>query len=263
MSPADLDKYLLVAVGTLPVVVSAPHGGKLSLPGVPDRRGEGVDQFVTVRDVNTDQIAERFAAACGKALGGRPFLVVARFSRRQVDANRPAAGAYESDAARPYYDAYHAALRKHCEAVRRAWGRGLVLDIHGQSAKADTVFRGTARLSSVKLLLDRVVALLRDRFGDKAVNGPDGLLGALAARGVTVFPPVGGPADAAENPRFGGGHITRTYGAAGDTGLDAVQLEFGGDYSQPAALDRTAADLAAAVAKFGKAYLPAERLRGS
>lgn len=246
--PADLDKYLLVRPGTLPVVLSAPHGGRLPLPGVPDRKGEGVEQFVTVRDVNTDQLAERFAAAVERKLGGRPYLVVARFTRRHVDANRPPEGAYESDRARPYYDAYHDVLRSHCEAVRKGWGRGLVIDIHGQGAKADTIFRGTAKQTSV--------ALLKERFGWKAVAGPDSLLGALAAKGHTVFPPPDGPADAAENPRFGGGYITRTYGAAGRFGLDAIQLEFGGDYTRAAKLGATADDLAEALARFAKAYLP-------
>ena len=250
--PPDLDQFLLVRAGTLPVVVSAPHGGKLPLPGVADRKGDGVEQFVTVRDVNTDQLAERFAAACEKTSGGRPFLVVARFTRKHVDANRPADGAYEGRQAKPYYDAYHAALKAHCLAVRKGWGRGLVIDCHAQGLKADTIFRGTARRTSV--------ALLRERFGWPAVAGPDSLLGGLAAKGHAVFPPVAGPEDAAENPRYGGGFITRTYGAAGDTGLDAVQLEFGGDYTRANKLDATAADLAEALARFRKAYLPAEKL---
>jgi N-formylglutamate amidohydrolase len=250
--PADLDNYLTVHAGTLPVVLSAPHGGRLPLPGVADRTGAGVEQFVTVRDVNTDLLAERFAAAIDKVLGGKPFLVVARFTRKHVDANRPAAGAYESAAARPYYDAYHAALKAYCASVRKGWGRGLLLDLHGQAAKADTVFRGTVKLSSV--------ALLRDRFGMKAVTGPDSLLGALAARRHTVFPPPDGPADAAEHPRFGGGHITRTYGAAGGTGLDAMQLEFGGNCTRANSLDATAKDLAEALARFARTYLPAEKL---
>ena len=250
--PADLDKFLLVKAGTIPVVVSAPHGGRLPLPGVGDRTGLGVDQFVTVRDTNTDVLAEKFAAACETPLGGRPYLVVAKFTRKHVDANRPADGAYEDDKAKPYYDAYHAALRGHCEAVRKQWGRGLVIDCHAQGAKANTIFRGTAKRTSV--------ALLKQRFGWAGVTGPDSFLGALAAKGRTIFPPVGGPEEAAENPSFGGGYITRTYGAAGTTGLDAVQLEFGGDFTRTGELDRTAADLAAALGVSAKKYLPGERL---
>lgn len=246
--PANLDRFVLIQPGTVPVVLSAPHGGRLSLPGVPPRKGEGVAQFTTVRDVNTDRLAEKFAAAVEKKMGGRPYLVIARFSRKQIDVNRPPERAYESDLAKPYYDAYHDALRSHCEAVRASWGRGLVIDIHGQGAKADTIFRGTARQTSV--------ALLKERFGWNAVAGPDSLLGAMAAKGHTVYPSPSGPADAAENPQFGGGYITRTYGAAGKHGLDAVQLEFGGAYTGTAKLDRTANDLAESLARFTKAYLP-------
>jgi N-formylglutamate amidohydrolase len=246
--PLDPADFLTTKAGTLPVVVSAPHGGSKPLPGVADRKGAGVSQFVTVRDTNTDRLAEAFAAAIERELGGRPFLVVAHFTREHVDANRPPDGAYESDTAKPVYDAYHAALRSHCEAVRTKWGRGLVLDLHAQGAKADTVFRGTARLSSLKLL--------RDRFGMAAITGPDSLLGAFAARGRTVFPGPGAPPETAEHPRYTGGYITRTYGAAGSTGLDAMQLEFGADYTRTAAVETTAADLAAALTAFAGKYLP-------
>ena len=41
------------------------------------------------------------------------------------------------------------------EAVRKQWGAGLLLDIHGQGSEIDTIFRGTAGGQSVKHLLDR------------------------------------------------------------------------------------------------------------
>ena len=84
--PEDL---VIVRKGTLPVIVSAPHGGRREVPGVPARKGTGIDQFATVRDENTDALAELFAAELEKKLGGRPGVVVARFDRRFIDANRP------------------------------------------------------------------------------------------------------------------------------------------------------------------------------
>src|SRR5947208_318345 len=87
----DLDKYVVVQKGTLPIILSAPHGGTLALAKVPERKGgEGVAQFVTVRDVNTDLLATKLAEAVSKQLPGKPYLVVAKFSRKYIDANRPA-----------------------------------------------------------------------------------------------------------------------------------------------------------------------------
>src|SRR6202012_5569180 len=132
--PADL---VFVQKGTLPIIVSAPHGGKKATPGGPERRGVGVKQFATVRDTNTDLLAEQFAAALEKQLGGKLWVVVARFDRSYLDANRPRDGAYEVEAAKPYYDAYHGPLAAACRAVKEKHGAGLLLDIHGQGAFAN------------------------------------------------------------------------------------------------------------------------------
>lgn len=252
MAPLERAGFVTIEAGTIPVIVSAPHGGSLRIPGVPDRVGGGaVKQFVTVRDTNTREFAQAFAAQLEREFGGKPFVVVAHFDRKQIDANRPAADATEDPRARPYYDAYHAALKSHTEAVRKNWGRGLLLDLHGHAADAKTTFRGTGKKQSVQSLLDR--------YGEKALSGPNSLLGALSAKGHTVFPPLSEP-ETPENPRFNGGHIVRTYGSGAGTGIDAIQLELGGDARARRAIPAFARDLAQATRAFAKEYLPAEPL---
>jgi N-formylglutamate amidohydrolase len=245
----DLGQLLTVRKGTLPVLISAPHGGRLAIPGAAVRKGVGVEKFVTVNDTNTDQLAEKLAAALKTELGGEPYVVIARFRRTFVDANRPPEGGYESDLTKPVYVAYHTAMREACAEIQKGWGRGLVLDLHGQAAKADTIFRGTNDL--------KTVARLADRFGRKAVTGPDSVLGVLAKKGYAVFP--ANDSDEKEDKRFNGGYISKTYGGSSGTGLDALQLELGGDHRSRKNLDAFAADLAVGVKAFTKAYLPAAR----
>ncbi|MCU0705884.1 MAG: hypothetical protein MUF18_18095 [Fimbriiglobus sp.] len=51
---------LVVArAGEVPVVVTAPNGGRQPLLGAPPRRGDGLGQFVVVNDTNTELLAER------------------------------------------------------------------------------------------------------------------------------------------------------------------------------------------------------------
>lgn len=245
----DLGKLLTVRKGTLPILLSAPHGGRLAVPGAEERKGVGIEQFVTVNDTNTDQLAEKVAAAIKKEMGGEPYVVIAHFQRKFVDANRPPEGGYESDITKPIYQAYHKGLKEACDDIQKQWGRGLVLDLHGQAAKADTIFRGTADL--------KTVARLKDRFGLKAVTGPDSVLGVLAKKGYTVFP--ANDSIDKEDARFNGGYISRTYGGSSGTGLDAIQLELGGDHRSRAKMDAFATDLAVAVKTFSKAYLPDKR----
>src|SRR5690349_3671818 len=91
-SPAAPPKsdLVYVQVGTLPIILSAPHGGRTAIPDCPERKGAApVKQFVTVNDTNTDQLTEKLAAAVEKAMGGKPHVVIARFERKYCDANRP------------------------------------------------------------------------------------------------------------------------------------------------------------------------------
>ncbi|HEY3150120.1 MAG TPA: N-formylglutamate amidohydrolase [Candidatus Binatia bacterium] len=237
-------KLLAVWAGMLPVILSAPHGGREPVPGVPVRRGIGVPQFTTERDSNTAELAQAIGRALGDRLDAKPFLIVARFERKYVDANRPHAAAYESAAAKPYYEAYHRALEDAAERVRQRWMGGLLLDIHGQSAEADTIFRGTDN--------DRSVSALQQKFGNEALTGPKSIVGQLALKGYKVIPNGAGEA---REQRYTGGYTTRTYGSHRGTQIDAIQLEIGSNLRARANLDRMAIDLADSIAVFARQYL--------
>jgi N-formylglutamate amidohydrolase len=115
----SVKKLLTVWAGMLPIILSAPHGGRQSIPGVPVRRGSGVTQFATGRDNNTDELVETIAVRLEKRLNAKPFLVVARVERKYLDANRPTESAYESREAKPYYHGYHNALQEAHDRVSR------------------------------------------------------------------------------------------------------------------------------------------------
>jgi len=241
-------KLLTVWAGMLPIILSAPHGGRESIPGVPVRRGIGVQQFTTERDSNTAELAEAIGRALGDRLDAKPFLIVARFERKYVDANRPHAAAYESAASKPYYEAYHRALEDASERVRQRWMGGLLLDIHGQGAEADTIFRGTDN--------GRSVSALQQKFGNEALTGPKSIIGQLALKGYKVIPNGAGEA---REQRYTGGYTTRTYGSHRGTQIDAIQLEIGSNLRARANFDRMAIDLADSIAVFARQYLLAVR----
>lgn len=236
-------------MGTLPIILSAPHGGRETIPGVSVRRGIGAPQFTTERDSNTEELAEKIAMKLEQKFGAKPFLVIARFERKYVDANRAEGDAFESAEARPYYLAYHHALALPCDQVRRSWGRGLLLDLHGQGAEVQTIFRGTDN--------GRSVSALERLFGREALAGNKSILGQMAERGYKIVPP---PASSDRERRYTGGYTTQTYGSHRGTGIDAMQLELGTSLRSRANLERTAADLADAIAVFARAYLPAVKL---
>jgi len=234
-----------VSSGGLPIILSAPHGGGQPIPELGERRGEGVGQFKTRRDHHTDTLAERIAAGLEARLGEKPFVVIARFERKYLDVNRPPGAAYESSAAQPYYDAYHRALAAACRRVREIWGRGLLLDIHGQGAEVETIYRGTVNGRTVRLLIER--------FGPAALSGSKSIFGYLEHKGYRVSPAA---ASREKELRYVGGYIVQTYGSHRGTAIDAMQLEFGTLLRRQHNLNGLAADVAEAIAVFARHYLP-------
>ncbi len=245
LKPAE---FVSVQAGKLPILISAPHGGAKDVPGVAPRTGEGLTKggagFFAGRDTGTEELAHAIASAIEKKLGAKPYFVIAKFHRKYLDANRPPEIGVESKAARPVYDAYHDTLAGYCKDVKTEYGRGLLIDVHGQGTAKDTIFRGTQN--------GKTVTLLRQRFGEKAHTGEQSLFGLLAANGCKVF-----PADLTgkEQAGFTGGHIVQKYGSHEGYGIDAMQLEFGGDYRAREARTKTAERVTAAVAKYYELYL--------
>ncbi len=242
-------ELVVVEQGGLPIILSAPHGGKEAIPGAPPRENKDAFRFLTGGDLHTLELAQKVAAALEKRLHARPYLVLARFQRKYVDANRAAQDAYESPQAKPHYDAYHAALRAACQEVARQWGRGLMVDLHGQSVEQEGIFRGTASGASMGEAIER--------FGPGVLNGPNSIAGDLERRGYKLIPAAN---EGQKEGRFNGGYITRTYGRR-ELSIDAIQLEFGAALRASQRLDRTASDVAAAIETFARAYLPASKLQ--
>jgi N-formylglutamate amidohydrolase len=206
-----------------------------------------VAQFNAKTDSNTAALTEKLADALEQKTGKRPYVVIARFHRKFIDANRSAKSAYESEQAKPVYDAYQQALATARQEIIARWGRGVLLDIHGQAAAAKTIFRGTRN--------GKTVTHLVKRFGKDALTGGQSMFGQLAEQGFDVAPPANSNA---KEDKYTGGHIVLTYGSAAGGTFDAIQLEFGSHHRSAAEIPATAGKVANAIAAFAKQYLPAE-----
>ena len=244
-SVLEAERLLTLTTGNLPLVLVAPHGGREAIPAIGIRQGNGVPQFKTGRDHNTAELAEAIALKLGQMSGAKPFLVIARFHRKYIDANRTSIEAYEALEAQPYYGAFHSAVDEACKQIRQVWGRGLLLDIHGQAAEANVIFRGPMHGKSVTDLVQR--------FGRQAMTGRHSILGQLALSGYKILPE---PSVNDRESRYSGGHTVQTYGSHRATRIDAIQLEFGTRLRARDNVDRTAGDVAAAIRVFAQEYLP-------
>jgi glutamine amidotransferase-like uncharacterized protein/N-formylglutamate amidohydrolase len=244
----DRSRFVRTQAGELPIILSAPHGGKMDVPDVAVRQSKGLPTggsgFVVDRDTGTEELAQQVAESIEKRFGKKPYFVIARSHRKYLDPNRPPEIAYEDADAKPVYDAYHLALSNSCREVQQKFHKGLLLDIHGQGTAKDTVFRGTQN--------GKTVTLLRERFGESAQVGETSLFGRLKTHGWKVHPD---PLDGQEQSGFRGGYIVQTYGSHQGFGIDAIQLEFGADYRAKDAREKTATTLTDAIAEYATSFL--------
>jgi N-formylglutamate amidohydrolase len=144
-----------------------------------------------------------------------------------------------------FYDAYHRALAAGAQ-VRATFGRGLLLDIHGQ---------GRGRRHPPGTNNGRAVAQLVRRYGGGARTRS---IFGLQGKGYRIIPPL---VAGAREDQLDGGYTVQTYGSGRGGTMDAIQLEFGAELRKTKNLDKTASDVAAAVAEFAKEYLPLEAPR--
>jgi len=207
-------------IGDYPLLVTCPHDGRDQPPGVPERPDEqaGCARIKKLADLSTRAIATGVCEAIEARTGASPSLVLARFHRRFIDANRAASCAFEAPAAAPFYKAYHRRIRLGLDAIRRDFPkRGLLVDIHGAADLADRpdiqVLLGTDGHESIARLLELDPNMLWRRGG---------LVKKLESAGFGVVPAT---STAPEHVNFDGGFTIRRYGASRTTGLDAVQVE--------------------------------------
>ena len=221
------DDYITIESGMLPVVISAPHGGEMVIPGVAIR-----SSGTTVMDWNTYPIAIAIQSKLYAKTGKRAYLVAAKASRKYVDFNRSADLAYESSLVKPIYDRYYGALNSAVTAAKlQAPAAALLIDVHGQSSKSSVTYRGT-------------------RDGQTANNtifytAPNGLITTMNALGLSVNPTSAGARD---NVNFNGGNIVWVFGKNNNAGINSVQFEFGYNFRDTDAhVDSTASKVCDAI----------------
>ena len=130
MSSAGLtDWYTGSYAPSVPVVLSAPHGGAQTPADIPERT-EGC----VCEDAGSLELARAIRAEFGRRLGAVPHLVASQLHRTKLDANRgrDSAAPPESRGALAAWDCYHGWIREALDDVVGQHGFALLLDIHGQ-----------------------------------------------------------------------------------------------------------------------------------
>ncbi len=204
--------------GTLPVILTCPHDGNQQPPGVSERTNlANCSNFTVLPDSYTRVITVDVAQSILKNFGKAPYVVIAEFARKYIDANRDPGCAYESPNAQIYYNEYHNTIRKYVDEIRtQNNGTGFLFDIHASVVFPDDpadVYLGTDNGNTIKHLL---------QIDPNAMWGSFSLRHYLTSAGFVVSPKILGEK---ENRHLNGGYTVHTYGSSSAGGIDAIQIE--------------------------------------
>jgi N-formylglutamate amidohydrolase len=146
-----------------------------------------------------------------------PYVVIAEFARKYIDANRAPGCAYDSTNAQIYYNEYHNTIRKYVDEIRaQNNGAGFLFDMHASVVFPDDpadVYLGTDNGNTIKHLL---------QLDPNAMWGSFSLRHYLTSAGFVVSPKIPGQK---ENIHLNGGYTVHTYGSSNQGGIDAIQIE--------------------------------------
>jgi hypothetical protein len=218
--------------GTLPIILSAPHGGSLAPKELPDRQYGKI-----MRDEKTIELATAMRDELQKKYGAAPALIICRVTRHKLDCNREIVEAAQGDAlAEKGWKEYHAFIDEAERDLLKRHPHGLYLDIHGHAHAKQRVELGYAITSKDLLLpdadLDKLAAKSSIR-GLQAVTktplsqllrGPASLGALLGASGISCVPAPEAVLEK-DDSYFDGGYDIRQHGSMNGGKIDAIQLE--------------------------------------
>jgi N-formylglutamate amidohydrolase len=214
-------EYIEYLAGDLPVILSAPHGGRLRPEEIPDRTA-GTIAF----DTNTQELARAIADELHARTGHWPHIIICRLSRRKVDCNREiveaAAGNPRAEQAWRDFQGFIDAAQA---SVVRQRGRGIYIDLHGHGHAAPRLELGylhsveqlalsDAELNAGTYAADSSLAAIaalnrRSSYAD-LLRGPLSFGAIMEQHGFLCSPSPSNPHPKA--PFFSGGYNTRRHG---------------------------------------------------
>ncbi|WP_299668054.1 T9SS type A sorting domain-containing protein [uncultured Polaribacter sp.] len=142
----DSKKYIEYIPGTMPIIISAPHGGRLT-----PNNGEIPDRTcgTNAMDDNTDVLIKEIQKKCFDQFGVYPYIIINNLHRKKLDPNRNESVATCGNAtAKVYYDAFHNFIDAASADINSKFGKGLYIDLHGQSHTVPRIEAGYNLTSS-------------------------------------------------------------------------------------------------------------------
>ena len=222
---SNLKKYIeFRGNGTLPLIISVPHGGSLKCRNIPIR-SEGVMGV----DKATIQLANDFMFYI-KRQSERitsnqqyPSYIISKIRRSKIDFNRNEIEAYDlnSALARRIFQFYHKKIKEFITYNLKIFNYSLLIDIHGfEKHKRPPGFRDVELILGTDNLLSLLPESTPKRDQDKNIRGK------IIKKFLKLDIPIAPGHPRRKEYVLTGGYIIKQYGAAKIPKSQAIQIEF-------------------------------------
>jgi len=232
MTQAINNHYIEYFDGNLPIILSAPHGGNEKPSDIQTRTKGVFDKDDFTLELTKDIVKEFY-----KRTKSTPYAVIATISREKVDINRDPYEAYEDESASIPYNQFHYLIKSSKKSIEKKFGKGLYVDIHGQSHPKgylefgylldndilklhETELKANQNNSSIKTLKN----FSKESFIDQ-LRGPHSLGSLMCNHGFDSIPSIKLPY-ASDGNYFEGAYDTIRYGSLDGGNISGIQVEF-------------------------------------
>lgn len=218
------DIHIEYCQGSIPLIISVPHGGSLMVEEIPDRV-EGIHGI----DRNTVNIACSLRKKISKLFSLNqentkvPSYIISKVHRIKIDFNRKPSKAFnrESNMAKNLYHFYHKTLLDLISYNLDKFNRSLLVDIHGFEKKKRPIgFRDVELVLGTNNFKSMFSPILPKKDWGKNLRG--NIIKKFNELNVAIAP---------GHPRrreyvLKGGYIVQKYGASRIKDSQAIQIEF-------------------------------------
>jgi N-formylglutamate amidohydrolase len=220
----DEDKFTEFIVGDIPLVISIPHGGALTLPNAATRACENA---VTVTDSKTIELGRAIENAFLQKYKVRPFIIISHLSRKYLDQNRAIAEATcGNEATVKTWNNFHNYIDTALAMATNKYGKAIYIDLHGHGHQNQRLELGYNLSADILRELeetkdfekDIVKTSLANYFTLKGVNNYEEIFSGsksfgtiIANKGFAAVPSSQDLAPKVGEKYFNGGYNTRKY----------------------------------------------------
>ncbi|MFX1314735.1 MAG: hypothetical protein ACFE9T_02655 [Promethearchaeota archaeon] len=217
-------KFIKFEKGTIPLILSVPHGGKLKCDEIPTRKNGilGIDKG-TIRLTQKLMHYMKKYSKQKKLKSFKPSYIFSYIPRSKIDLNREKSQAYiqNSVVAEKIYHLYHNKIEQYILENLETFNTSLLIDIHGfEKSKRPSGFRDVELILGTNNLESFFSKPVSKRYWKNTIRGK------IIKRFLKLNIPI-----APGHPRrreyvLTGGYTTQKYGSLKISKSKTMQIEF-------------------------------------